>query len=82
MLRNRPRQRARGRFRVRSKDLSSRSRQVRCDKLRSDGGFVRVQAVTGLVDSVSILSLGRVFVANMTGNVAFIGFALAGKPRG
>jgi uncharacterized membrane protein YoaK (UPF0700 family) len=27
---------------------------------------------------VSILSLGRVFVANMTGNVVFVGFALAG----
>jgi uncharacterized membrane protein YoaK (UPF0700 family) len=36
--------------------------------------------VTGLVDAVSILSLGRVFVANMTGNVVFIGFALAGAP--
>jgi uncharacterized membrane protein YoaK (UPF0700 family) len=36
--------------------------------------------VTGLVDAVSILSLGRVFVANMTGNVVFIGFALAGTP--
>jgi uncharacterized membrane protein YoaK (UPF0700 family) len=36
--------------------------------------------LTGLVDSVSILSLGRVFVANMTGNVVFIGFALAGAP--
>ncbi len=34
--------------------------------------------LTGVVDAVSILSLGRVFVANMTGNVAFIGFALAG----
>lgn len=34
--------------------------------------------VTGLVDAVSILSLGRVFVANMTGNVVFVGFALAG----
>ena len=33
---------------------------------------------TGVVDAVSILSLGRVFVANMTGNVVFIGFALAG----
>jgi uncharacterized membrane protein YoaK (UPF0700 family) len=31
--------------------------------------------VTGLVDSVSYLRLGRVFVANMTGNVVFIGFA-------
>jgi len=36
--------------------------------------------VTGLVDAVSVLSLGRVFVANMTGNVVFIGFALAGAP--
>jgi uncharacterized membrane protein YoaK (UPF0700 family) len=36
--------------------------------------------VTGLVDAVSILSLGRVFVANMTGNVVFIGFAIAGAP--
>ena len=33
--------------------------------------------VTGVVDAVSILSLGRVFVANMTGNVVFVGFALA-----
>jgi uncharacterized membrane protein YoaK (UPF0700 family) len=36
--------------------------------------------VTGVVDAVSILSLGRVFVANMTGNIVFIGFALAGAP--
>jgi uncharacterized membrane protein YoaK (UPF0700 family) len=34
--------------------------------------------VTGVVDAVSYLSLGHVFVANMTGNVVFIGFALAG----
>jgi uncharacterized membrane protein YoaK (UPF0700 family) len=33
---------------------------------------------TGLVDAVSILTLGRVFVANMTGNVVFIGFAVVG----
>jgi uncharacterized membrane protein YoaK (UPF0700 family) len=36
--------------------------------------------ITGIVDAVSILSLGRVFVANMTGNVVFIGFALARAP--
>ncbi|MFI8435524.1 YoaK family protein [Streptomyces sp. NPDC079020] len=36
--------------------------------------------VTGLVDAVSYLLLGRVFVANMTGNVVFSGFALAGAP--
>src|SRR5690349_1607735 len=35
---------------------------------------------TGVVDAVSILALGRVFIANMTGNVVFIGFALAGAP--
>ena len=34
--------------------------------------------LTGVVDAVSILSLGRVFVANMTGNVVFVGFAVAG----
>ena len=37
-------------------------------------------AVTGLVDAVSILRLGRVFVANMTGNVVFTGFAITGAP--
>jgi len=33
--------------------------------------------VTGLVDAVSYLQLGHVFVANMTGNVVFLGFAVA-----
>jgi uncharacterized membrane protein YoaK (UPF0700 family) len=35
--------------------------------------------VTGTVDAVSILRLGHVFVANMTGNVVFLGFAVAGS---
>jgi uncharacterized membrane protein YoaK (UPF0700 family) len=35
--------------------------------------------VTGVVDAVSFLGLGRVFVANMTGNVVFLGFAAAGE---
>ena len=35
---------------------------------------------TGVIDAVSIVGLGRVFVANMTGNIVFIGFALAGAP--
>ena len=35
---------------------------------------------TGAVDAVSILRLGRVFVGNMTGNVVFVGFALARAP--
>ncbi len=36
--------------------------------------------VTGLVDAFSYLILGHVFVANMTGNVVLLGFALAGAP--
>jgi uncharacterized membrane protein YoaK (UPF0700 family) len=34
---------------------------------------------TGLVDAVSYLGLGRVFTANMTGNVVFLGFGIAGS---
>ncbi|PZG77156.1 hypothetical protein C1I97_37070 [Streptomyces sp. NTH33] len=37
--------------------------------------LLTLTVVTGLVDAVSYLSLGRVFVANMTGNVVFLGFA-------
>ena len=37
-------------------------------------------AVTGIVDAVSYIALLHVFVANMTGNVIFLGFALAGAP--
>src|SRR5690242_5299393 len=37
-------------------------------------------AVTGLVDAVSYLSLGRVFTANMTGNIVLLAFATAHVP--
>ncbi len=40
--------------------------------------LVGLTAVTGLVDAFSYLVLGHVFVANMTGNVVFLAFALAG----
>jgi uncharacterized membrane protein YoaK (UPF0700 family) len=36
--------------------------------------------VSGVVDAVSYLGLGRVFTANMTGNVVLLGFAAAGAP--
>jgi uncharacterized membrane protein YoaK (UPF0700 family) len=39
-----------------------------------------ISATTGLIDAVSILGLGKVFTANMTGNIVFLGFALAGAP--
>jgi uncharacterized membrane protein YoaK (UPF0700 family) len=35
-------------------------------------------ATTGLIDAVAFLGLGRVFTANMTGNVVFLAFAIAG----
>jgi uncharacterized membrane protein YoaK (UPF0700 family) len=44
------------------------------------GLLLILTAVTGVVDSISILALGRVFVANMTGNVVFAGFAIVGAP--
>src|SRR6266508_1398549 len=38
-------------------------------------------AITGLIDAISYLALGHVFTANMTGNVVFLAFAVAGAPR-
>jgi uncharacterized membrane protein YoaK (UPF0700 family) len=40
--------------------------------------LILLTLVTGIVDAVAYLSLGHVFVANMTGNVVFLGFAAAG----
>ncbi len=42
--------------------------------------LVAMTLVTGLVDAFSYLVLGHVFVANMTGNIVFLAFALAGAP--
>jgi uncharacterized membrane protein YoaK (UPF0700 family) len=42
--------------------------------------LLALTVLTGVVDAVSILALGRVFVANMTGNVVFVGFAIGGAP--
>jgi uncharacterized membrane protein YoaK (UPF0700 family) len=42
--------------------------------------LIGMTLVTGLVDAFSYLALGHVFVANMTGNVVFLAFALAGAP--
>ena len=40
--------------------------------------LIAMTLVTGLVDAFSYLVLGHVFVANMTGNVVLLGFALVG----
>lgn len=39
-----------------------------------------LSVTTGLVDAISVLGLGKVFTANMTGNVVFLGFAVSGAP--
>lgn len=43
--------------------------------------LLALTVVTGLIDAVSFLGLGRVFTANMTGNVVFLAFAVAGAPE-
>jgi uncharacterized membrane protein YoaK (UPF0700 family) len=42
------------------------------------GTLTILTVVSGVVDAVSYLGLGRVFTANMTGNVVVLGFAAAG----
>jgi uncharacterized membrane protein YoaK (UPF0700 family) len=42
--------------------------------------LVFLSVTTGLVDAVSVLGLGNVFTANMTGNIVFLGFAAVGTP--
>ncbi|OXN01137.1 YoaK family protein [Bifidobacterium vansinderenii] len=39
--------------------------------------LVLLTFVAGLVDALSYLALGHVFVANVTGNIVFLGFAIA-----
>jgi uncharacterized membrane protein YoaK (UPF0700 family) len=39
-----------------------------------------LSVTTGLVDAISVLGLGKVFTANMTGNIVFLGFAASGVP--
>jgi uncharacterized membrane protein YoaK (UPF0700 family) len=43
--------------------------------------LVMLMVSSGLVDAITFLGLNHVFVANMTGNVVFSGFAVAGEPR-
>jgi len=47
---------------------------------RLQPALVALTVATGLVDALSYLGLGHVFVANMTGNIVFLGFTLSGAP--
>jgi Protein of unknown function (DUF1275) len=42
-------------------------------------GLLVLTFTTGLVDAVSYLGLGRVFTANMTGNIVLLAFGVAGS---
>jgi len=42
--------------------------------------LIALTVLSGVVDAVCYLGLGRVFTANMTGNVVVLGFAAAGAP--
>lgn len=46
------------------------------DSPQTVAALLTLTAVTGMVDAVSYLRLGHVFVANQTGNVVFIGFSV------
>lgn len=54
---------------------------ARLDSVVVARALLGMTVATGLVDAVSFLSLGRVFTANMTGNVVLLGFAAAGVPE-
>ena len=64
--------------RERSRKLTIASRPAHYDSLIV--ALIALTFTTGLIDAVSYLGLGRVFTANMTGNVVLLGFAAVGVP--
>lgn len=42
------------------------------------GWLLLLSFTTGLVDAISVIGLDKVFTANMTGNIVFLGFGVAG----
>jgi uncharacterized membrane protein YoaK (UPF0700 family) len=63
---------------VRGESERGRLRQERAAERLLPPLFLILTFVTGVVDAASFLRLGHIFVANMTGNVVFLGFGLAG----
>ena len=61
--------------------MSATPAQPRSGSLRDPlaRGLLVLTFSTGLVDAVSYLGLGRVFTANMTGNIVLLGFGIAGS---
>ncbi len=44
------------------------------------GSLLTLTFVSGMIDAASVLGMGHVFTANMTGNVVFLAFSLAAVP--
>jgi uncharacterized membrane protein YoaK (UPF0700 family) len=57
--------------------LRERNKQVEQERALASV-LLLLTGVSGLVDAASYLNLSHTFVANMTGNIVFVGFALAG----
>ncbi len=49
-----------------------------CDDVLLVRSLLALTVVTGLIEAIGFLGLGHIFTANMTGNVVFLAFALAG----
>jgi uncharacterized membrane protein YoaK (UPF0700 family) len=56
-------------------EIDAAGRSVRHPLTRA---LLVLTVTTGLIDAVSYLGLGHVFTANMTGNIVFLGFGIAG----
>jgi uncharacterized membrane protein YoaK (UPF0700 family) len=56
-------------------EIDAAGRSVRHPLTRA---LIVLTLTTGLIDAVSYLGLGHVFTANMTGNIVFLGFGIAG----
>ena len=68
-----------GRHVHRSSSIRRRARCRKASGIRSRGRLLALTFTTGIVDAASYLGLGRVFTANMTGNVVLLGFGIAGS---
>jgi uncharacterized membrane protein YoaK (UPF0700 family) len=58
-------------------DSAAPERATRQSLAPLPGLLLLLTVISGIVDAVSFLKLGHVFVANMTGNVVLLGFAVA-----
>jgi uncharacterized membrane protein YoaK (UPF0700 family) len=63
---------------MRSSIANDCAKRLKADHYRLLPLLFGLTLVSGLIDAVSFLRLGHVFVANMTGNVVLLGFGIGG----